>query len=94
MAAKKETTTTVEEKKVEVHEAPKTVRVMLPRFPNGDNPDVYVSINEKDWLIKRGVWVEVPVGVAEVLRHREEMLEVGESYKDELEKTRKSKASL
>ena len=34
-----------------------------------------VWVNNRSWLIKRGVEVEVPECVAEVLRHQEEMLE-------------------
>ena len=37
--------------------------------------DVFVSVNMETFLIKRGVEVEVPDYVAEVLQHQEEMLE-------------------
>lgn len=52
----------------------KTVKIKLPRI-NKDDADVFVSVNERTWLIKRGVEVEVPECVAEVLRHQEEMQE-------------------
>ena len=52
----------------------KTVKVKIPRMKK-DEEDVYVSVNERAWQIKRGVSVEVPECVAEVLRHREAVLE-------------------
>ena len=36
---------------------------------------MFVSVNNSTYMIKRGAEVEVPESVAEVLRHREEMLE-------------------
>lgn len=55
-------------------EAPKMVKVRIPRT-KADQEDVFVSVNLRTYLIKRGVEVEVPDFVAEVLRHQEEMLE-------------------
>lgn len=57
-------------------EAPKEkmVKIRIPRT-KADQEDVPVWVNERSWLIKRGVEVEVPECVAEVLRHQEEMLE-------------------
>lgn len=49
------------------------VKIRLPRIK--DEPDFFVSVNERTWLIKRGIEVEVPECVAEVLRHQEEALE-------------------
>lgn len=51
-----------------------TVKIRLPKM-RADQEDVFVSVNDYTCIIKRGVEVEVPVFVAEVLRHREEMLE-------------------
>nr|MBQ8243592.1 hypothetical protein [Oscillospiraceae bacterium]MBQ8243601.1 hypothetical protein [Oscillospiraceae bacterium] len=51
-----------------------TVKVRLPKL-KADQEDVFVSVNDYTCIVKRGVEVEVPVFVAEVLRHREEMLE-------------------
>lgn len=51
-----------------------TVKIRLPRTRK-DEPDEFVSVNERTWLIQRGVEVEVPACVAEVLRHREEAME-------------------
>lgn len=57
-------------------EAPKEklVKIRLPRV-SAKQEDVPVWVNERSWLIKRGVEVEVPECVAEVLRHQEEMME-------------------
>lgn len=52
----------------------KMVKVKIPRVKK-DQEDVFVSVNMKTFLIKRGVEVEVPDYVAEVLQHQEEMLE-------------------
>lgn len=52
-------------------EQEKLVRIRIP-LEKGDNADVFVSVNDRTWLIKRGVTVEVPECVAEVLRHHEE----------------------
>ena len=52
----------------------KMVKVKIPRIKK-DQEDVFVSVNMKTFLIKRGVEVEVPDYVAEVLQHQEEMLE-------------------
>lgn len=54
--------------------AEKTVKIRLPR-ERKDQEDVFVSINERTWLIKRGVEVEVPECVAAVLHDQEHMLE-------------------
>ena len=58
-------------------EAPKEkmVTIKIPRV-SAKQEDVPVWVNERSWLIKRGVEVEVPECVAEVLKHQEEMLEV------------------
>ena len=52
----------------------KMVKVRIPRT-RADEEDVFVSVNMETFAIKRGVEVEVPDYVAEVLRHQEEMLE-------------------
>ena len=55
-------------------ETKNTVKVRLPKI-RADQEDVFVSVNDYTCIVKRGVEVEVPVFVAEVLRHQEEMLE-------------------
>lgn len=52
----------------------KTVTLRIPRL-NPKQEDVFVSVNNYTCIVKRGVDVEVPDFVAEVLRHREEMME-------------------
>ena len=52
----------------------KMVTIRIPKI-NAKQGDVPVWVNERSWVIKRGVEVEVPECVAEVLRHQEEVLE-------------------
>ena len=53
---------------------PKTVTVRIPRI-SPKQEDVFVSVTNYTCIVKRGVDVEVPDFVAEVLRHQEEMME-------------------
>lgn len=53
----------------------KTVKIRLP-LTRELKDDEFVGVNGKTWLIKRGVDVEVPVEVMEVLEHRDEMLAI------------------
>ena len=82
MATKKDATveenivSTVEEERV-------TIRLPLSRE---ERDDVYVGLNGKGYLIKRGVNVDVPAGVAEILQRREEMLETALAFEDDLAK--------
>ena len=57
-------------------EAPKekTVKIRIPKF-KANQEDVFVSVNERTWIVQRGVEVEVPECVAEVIRRSEEMRE-------------------
>ncbi len=52
----------------------KMVKIRIPRT-KADQEDVFVSVNMETFIIKRGVEVEVPDYVAEVIRHQEEMIE-------------------
>ena len=52
----------------------KLVKIRIPHDRRDDSP-AYVSVNERTWLIQRGVEVEVPECVEEVLRHRDETLD-------------------
>jgi hypothetical protein len=54
--------------------AKKMVKVKIPRT-SPKQEDVFVSVNNYTCIVKRGVEVEVPVFVAEVLKHQEEMME-------------------
>ena len=49
-----------------------TVRIKLPII-KGERTDVMVGVNGKFWQIKRGVYVDIPMPVYEVLQHQEEM---------------------
>lgn len=60
----------------------KTVKIRLP-LTRTEKDDVFVGVNGRTWLIKRGVDVEVPECVAEVLQHKEKMLEVAMAYEEE-----------
>lgn len=51
----------------------KKVKIKL-HLTRTEKDDVYVCVNGKSYQIKRGVEVEVPDFVAEVLQHKEEML--------------------
>ena len=62
----------------------KTVKIRIPK-ERGNDSDVYVSVNERSWLINRGVEVEVPECCAEVLRNQEIALEKADAFNDEVE---------
>lgn len=59
----------------------KMVKVKIPRV-NKKQQAQFVSVNNYTCLIKPGEEVEVPDYVAEVLRHREEMLEIVANFED------------
>lgn len=59
--------------------AQKKVKIKLPISRN-EKEDVFVGINGKTYLIKRGVEVEVPESVAKVLERRDKMLEIAMEY--------------
>jgi hypothetical protein len=65
--------------------ATKMVKIKLP-LTRTDKADKYCAVNGKTFLIKRGVEVEVPDYVAEVLQHEEEMLSFGMAYEMEAAK--------
>ena len=51
----------------------KTVTIKIP-LTRKEHDDVYVAVNGKSFLIKRGEAVEVPDYVAEVLKRKEDMI--------------------
>ena len=63
----------------------KMVKIRIPRT-KADQEDVFVSVNNYTCIVKRGVEVEVPDFVAEVLRHQEEMLEKIMQFEDAAQK--------
>lgn len=60
----------------EAKTAPKGEKMVKIKFDltRHEKDDIYVALNGKPYLIKRGVEVEVPEGVVEILKHKEEML--------------------
>ena len=60
--------------KKEIAAKEKMVKIRLPKM-RADEDDERVWVNFRSWQIKRGVTVEVPECVAEVLRNREMALE-------------------
>lgn len=66
MAKEKETVQTEETP------APKMVDIMIKRH-SPDEKDVYVAVNGEDYLIKRGVHVQVPDYIAAVLHNSQRM---------------------
>ena len=49
------------------------VRIKIPLEKNGPKDDQQVFLNGRQYIIQRGVEVDVPRGVAEILRNREKM---------------------
>lgn len=58
---------------------PKKVKIKL-NLSRTEKNDVYVGLNGKSYLIKRGVEVEVPWGVAKILERREKMLGIALAF--------------
>ena len=48
------------------------VKIKPPRIPGSRNADVFARVNDYTCLVKRGVEVEVPYCVAQVLQTSEE----------------------
>lgn len=57
----------------------KMVKIKLP-LTRTEKDDVFVGLNGKTYLIKRGVEVEVPEGVWEILNNREQMLSLAMEF--------------
>ena len=83
MAEKKETVQNKPEEKETVEKKPeKKVLIRLP-LDRQNKEDAVVWVNERRFLIKRGVPVEVPESVAEVLKNKEEMEIIRFQYEDD-----------
>lgn len=63
----------------------KLVKIRIPRARDNQD-DVFVGVNGRTWLIKRGVEVEVPECVAEVIRNSEEAAEASYAFNDSVKK--------
>ena len=63
----------------------KRVEVRLPKLSGQNaNQDEFFSVNGRNSIIKRGVTVEIPEEVAEVIRNGEKAEEYAMHYVDEL----------
>ena len=63
----------------------KLVKIRIPRERDRQD-DVFVCVNGRTWLIKRGVEDEVPECVAEVIRNAEDVAEKAYAYMDSVKK--------
>lgn len=63
----------------------KLVTIKLP-LTKEQRDDVFVRVNQRTWLIKRGEYVQVPECVQEVLEHAESAIEDSILYQQEHEK--------
>lgn len=59
-----------------------TVKIKLPLIRG--QGDVHVGVNGRFWQIQRGVSVDVPKPVYEVLQHQEEMELLAQEYEEKL----------
>ena len=62
----------------------KMVKVLIPRGRKKEENFVIVAVNGKSWKIMKGVEVEVPDYVAEVLENAEMMAEEARRYVDKM----------
>ena len=60
----------------------KKITIKLP-LTRAEKDDVFVGLNGKTYLIKRGVEVEVPQGVAKILGRREKMLSIAMEFEEQ-----------
>lgn len=67
------TTTTKKPVEAAENKTEELVKIRIPRARDNQD-DVFVAVNGRTWLIKRGVDVEVPPCVVEVLRNQEDAL--------------------
>ncbi|MBR3422856.1 MAG: hypothetical protein IKG80_00030 [Clostridia bacterium] len=64
---------------VKIPEEEKKVTIRLPRSKD-DQGDVFVSVNERTYLLKRGVPVTVPESVAEVIATSERLADEASDF--------------
>lgn len=58
----------------------KMVTIKLPKAPRGGDNYVIASVNGNAFKIERGVPVDVPAPIAEVIQHSEEMHDEADSF--------------
>ena len=75
----KDTTKTSKNRKSKLFPKEPLVRIKIP-VTRSEKDDVWVAVNGKSMLIKRGVEVEVPRCIAKALEHSEKMLMVAMEY--------------
>jgi hypothetical protein len=63
----------------------KLVKIRIPRERDRQD-DVFVCVNGRTWLIKRGVEVDVPECVAEAIRNAEDVAEQAYAYNESVKK--------
>ena len=63
----------------------KLVKIRIPRERDRQD-DVFVCVNGRTWLIQRGVEVEVPECVAEVIRNAEDVADKAYAFYDSVKK--------
>lgn len=85
MAKTQEEAKAVEEIIEEEPQGEKMVKVRLP-LTKELTDDVFVRVNTRTWLIKRGVEVEIPACAAEVLAHSEEQMLEALAYENKVQK--------
>ena len=56
------------------------VTIRLPKARNGEASVVFVGVNGRGWRIQRGVDVQVPACVAEVLRNAEKAEDQNDAF--------------
>ena len=61
------------------------VRVQLPRATGKEEPEMFVALNGKGYTIRRGVPVNVPRPVYEILAERERQIERQAAFEAELQ---------
>ena len=60
--------------------AEELVTVRIPRERNDKEDSVYVCVNDRDWLIKKGVEVQIPRCAYEVLMRSQEQREAAYDF--------------
>lgn len=85
MATKKETAPEIPEEMTEQAPEEKLVTIRLP-LTRENQQDVFVRVNHRTWLIKRGETVKVPECVVEVLENADRALMEGMEFQAKMAK--------